>query len=248
MILMLNTNILFWIGVVILASILIIAISGILKAIRDSHTSLTVACAGSIDNSYPDHVSVKMPKDFISSKIKTDLSTERPIPFLVKGNSMQYANIHSDDIIFVVNKKSSELNNILPKVTLLSFTPGNNWSASHKIRRTWMIEKASIEENCFRNSMRTILASPLFEELRNELRDKCPSDEVLMEGAVRSLRKYKEKNQQKNKSQSGDELILISTTYRTERERLEFSIHPSSSLQGVVTSVIRRTSVTTCGA
>lgn len=230
---MTNSNIMFGIGVGILLLIMLVSILGILRVRRRTYSSFHVACAGSVDNSYPDKISVKVSKDLIRAN-------PEKIPYIVKGNSMQYANIHSDDIIFVRSISPEEIGNTLPKVTLLSFCPGNSWAASHKIRRTWRIENDSIDEDSFRNSMQTILDSTIFEQLRNELHDKCPSDEVLMQGALRSLRDFRQKHQNNYNASREGEKILISTTYRTERDRLEFSIHSSNSLQGIVTSTMRR--------
>ena len=150
---------------------------------------------------------------------------------------MQYANIHSDDIIFVAKTSASEITDSLPRVTLLSFSPGNDRVASHKIRRTWRIENASIDQEIFRNSMRRVLSSPLFLQLRNDLKEKCPSDDVLMLGAIKSLRNFQHA---RTNTDLREQQILISTTFRTERDRLEFSIHPLESLQGTVTSVMHR--------
>lgn len=232
-ILMFDMQILFWIGIVILGFILFACIIGIRRAKRDSYSSFEVACAGSTDNSYPDKVSIKVPKSLINTN-------NQRTPYVVKGNSMQYANINTEDIIFVTKASPNNINNTLPKVTLLSFSPAKEGGASHKIRRTWKIEDASIDDDRFRHTMQTILACPLFGQLRNDLQDKCPSDEILMQGAIESLQKFRQIQINNHLPITGDSKILISTTYRTEKDRLEFSIHSSDTLQGIVTSVMRR--------
>ena len=231
---MFDPQILFWTGIGILGSILFACIIGIRQAKRDSYSSFEVACAGSTDSSYPDKVSIKIPKNLINT------NNERTT-YVVKGNSMQYANINTDDIIFVTQTAIDYISNDLPKVTLLVFPKAKEGGASHKIRRTWKIEDASIDDDSFRHSMHNILTCPLFDQLRNDLQDKCPSDEILMQGAMESLRKFRQKYSLNHSPLSEDSSkILISTTYRTEKDRLEFSIHSSDNLQGIVTSVMRR--------
>ena len=139
---MVATQILFWIGIGIMVSILTACIIGICRVRQASCHSFEVACAGSTDNSYPDTVSIKVSRSLINTN-------DQRTPYIVKGNSMQYANINTDDIIFVTQSSPDLIMDGLPKVTLLSFTPTNPGGASHKIRRTWRIVNASIDDDSF---------------------------------------------------------------------------------------------------
>lgn len=219
-------------GIVILAIVLAVAIFGIVKVSRDSYSDLPVACAGSIDGNYPANVRVKLPNDFnpkdkhIGNSDSQDLRS-----FIVKGNSMQYANINPNDIIFVSPLDADSITN-LPIITLLSFKPKNRGMASYKIRRTWKLVDADISIYDFDSVMDEILSSKEFLKLSDEMGRRCPENHQLKAIARRRFSEFK--------ASSGfnpQDRFLISTTFRTERDRLEFSIHSVNSIEGEVTMV-----------
>lgn len=227
-------TILFWVGVAVLAAIFLIWCIGIVRANHETYSELEVACAGSVDSSYPEKIKIKLPDEsrYGHSGISGN-ATASLTKFIVKGNSMQYARIHSDDIIYVSHVDPDTLRNSLPKITLLDFKPTEAGSACHKIRRSWRILNSDIDTPDFISEMNRILASSQFADLRVLIGEKCPSDNELMRIALESLRKHQDRG-----TKSGD--ILISTTFRTERDRLEFSIHSLADLKGIVSYVVRR--------
>ncbi len=225
-------TIIIWVCVALLIAIFIIAVVGIFranKANKEYMISEQVACAGSVDNSYPYSVKVMLPRD----PMKTDGNIPQDVMkslrrFIVKGNSMQYADIHSDDLIYVKKSNVADLRHNLPRVTLLMFHTDSPDIANKKIRRTWGVINSGVKDEEFNRILDSILEKDQFKELRRTMGDKCPSNDDLKQIAFESLNLYRQAHG------SSEEELLLSTTFRTERDRLEFSIHPSSSLEGVV--------------
>lgn len=227
-----TSTIIVWICAALLFAIFIIAMIGIFranKAYRTTSSIERVACAGSVDNSYPETVMIRLPHD--SMKMTDGISKEEHNSlsrFIVKGNSMQYANINSDDIVYVRKTDVDSIRKALPKITLLSFAPKTPGMADRKIRRTWSVIKSDISDRDFDEILDSTLDKPQFIELRNRIGNKCPSNNMLKHIAVESLKDYRHSHK------GAVEDLLLSTTFRTEQNRIEFSIHPSSVLKGVV--------------
>ncbi|MDE7421011.1 MAG: hypothetical protein K2N35_12470 [Muribaculaceae bacterium] len=225
-----------WICASLLFVIFVIAMIGIFhanKAFRTTSSVEKVACAGSVDNSYANTVKIRLPHNPMKTGVDTskrDLSSLAR--FIVKGNSMQYANINSDDLVYVRETDVDSIRKDLPKITLLSFTPKSPGMADRKIRRTWSIIKSDVCDRDFDEILNSILNTPEFFELRNRIGDKCPSNDMLKKIAIDSLDRYRQKH-----SSDTIEDLLLSTTFRSEQNRIEFSIHPASALQGVVAYV-----------
>lgn len=223
----------FYLGLIILGAVLIAAVVGIISVSRKTYTTFPVACAGSVDARYPATERVKLPSNFsFGGKKGMPSEAAEMETYIVRGNSMQYANIRPNDIVFVSPVDLKTIDRKLPMITLLSFTPKAPGMASHKIRRTWKVVASDINERDFDAEMDRILASEAFEALRNEMGNRCPADSELKEIARRSLRRYRE-----SARHDLAEPIVISTTFRTENDRLEFSIHPLSSVKGQVAFV-----------
>lgn len=226
----------FWICIGLLVAILVIAMIGIDKAVKDSLTSENVVCAGSVDNSYPATVKIKLPFDPIrKDKSISEEEINSLNRFIVKGNSMQYAQINSDDIIYVKSIDLDTLRRELPKVTLLEFIPNAEGKAYNKIRRTWSIIDTCISTEDFENTLVSVLNSNKFAELRRQMGEKCPADNQLKAMAKQRLLKYRKSLSDNTPHQNPK--LLLSTTFRTEKNQLEFSIHPASSFKGVIAYV-----------
>ena len=220
-----------WICIGILTAIFFIAVIGIICVNKANKTTLSterVACAGSVDIAYPATVKIKLPNDplLFSPNISRE-ERESLKRFIVKGNSMQYAKINTNDFVYVKNAGIDDIRHNLPKICLLMFSPKSPHLADRKIRRTWSIINSNISNKEFEECLDNILRSDNFCELRSTMGDKCPSDEELKSIAFNSLNRYRVNH-------TDPQELLLSTTFRTERNRLEFSIHPSSSLLGVV--------------
>lgn len=230
-----NTTVLFVIGLLILLAVFLVWMAGMMRRRNDDAMLIDVACAGSVDSDYPAKAMVKNPQGSVPLENKQLSDHLKELKkFVVKGNSMQYAKINSDDIIFVEPISLDSLKNDLPRVTLLSFTPSADDRVGFKIRRTWKVVSRDISRKDFHEILDQILASDDFKSLKNEMGHRCPQDDELKQRAYLNFR------DKRAGSSSEDNEILISTTFRTERDCLEFSIHPSSSFKGIVKYISRR--------
>lgn len=212
--------------------VFLIAVIGIILANRANGKSMSeeeVVCAGSVDNSYPETIKMKLMNDPMIGLTPEERNSLRR--YVVKGNSMQYANINTNDFVYVKDSGIDAIRQNLPKICLLMFSPKSPKLANKKIRRTWRIINSDISDADFETTLEDILNSERFNELRSIMGTRCPSDNELKRIARESLGRYR------NAHNLQQEELLLSTTYRTERNRLEFSIHPSSSLQGIVAYV-----------
>ncbi len=91
---MISLPIYFWIGALILVAIFVIWLIGIMHNGHRTYYFLDVACAGSVNSSYPAKIKVKIPNDPVFSNSKlSGTNTSSLMRFIVKGNSMQYAKI-----------------------------------------------------------------------------------------------------------------------------------------------------------
>ena len=222
-----------------LIAIFIIALMGIFIAKKDNRKNMLkeeVVCAGSVDNSYPNVVTVKRINDpLLNNRLISQEEKDSLKRYVVKGNSMQYARINANDLIYVKEVGVDTIRNELPKVCLLMFSPKSPTLANRKIRRTWRIIPSDISNEGFDEALENVLLNDKFNELRGTMGTRCPSNDELKQIAKESLSRYRKTHS--NQKEKFDNELLLSTTFRTEKDRLEFSIHPSSSLQGVVAYV-----------
>lgn len=225
-------DIIFCVGSLILIAIYIIWLRGVRKAKASRYRILDVACAGTLDPYLPAKERVKLDLENAECNCRQQIQDGQKA-YLVRGNSMQYADIHNGDIVYVDSVNIEDLKQSLPKITLLTAKPERENGAGFKIRRTWQVLSKEIGEAELNSAMQEILNSVQFSNLRRKVGPHCPGDEDLKAQAVEKLRIARQ-NEQK------ETLWLLSTTYRTQSQRLEISLHPVSTLQGIVTCALRR--------
>lgn len=216
--------IIFWVSAFTLGIALLIYCAMLVCASRK--ISVPVAYAGSCHNKLPKSSFLKADLiDRLKSSIASEQQKKKDLkPFIVQGNSMQYAEIKSGDIVFA-NEQLNSFDTNLPKIVVLSIASPDNKPA-FKIRRTWRIIDADSNPNSVRQKVENTLNSPKFEELRIRVADKCPDDNVLINEVLEKYNSLPEEIKSKK--------LLLSTTYRTEDQKIGFSIHNASDLVGVV--------------
>lgn len=193
---------------------------------RSPKVSVPVAYAGSCHNNMPKSSFLKAELiDRLKSSIASKQQKKKDLkPFIVQGNSMQYAEIKSGDIVFA-NEQLYSFGTTLPQIVVLSIpSAGNN--PAFKIRRTWRIIDADSNSISVREKVEDTLNSPKFEELRIRVADRCPADSVLINEVLDKYNALPTEIRSKK--------LLLSTTYRTEDQKIGFSLHNAEDLVGVV--------------
>lgn len=148
--------------------------------------------------------------------------------YMIKGNSMQFANIESGDIVFAEDCNTSTLINEFPKIVVLRHSAKEK-GPTFKIRRAWRILPQDSDRNLIATTMYDVLSSKKFDELRELIGEKCPSNDVLISELLSKYDKLKANNK--------IDTLLLSTTYRSNEGKIGFSLHPVSSIAGVVVYV-----------
>lgn len=218
-------NILAFVGAAILFAVAVILVKGFVKLhkIQTGYTSLRIACAGSGESEYPfseiiNNSMLERVKAFIDSQKEPDLYT----PYLVKGNSMQYANLKPDDILIAKRTDMHAMRSSFPSIVVVDVKNANAGECKYKIRRAWDIVNANASEIEFKKIVDTTLYSEQFSALRERAKEKCPDEDTLRCEIISEFKK---------RQTNGD--FLLSTTYKTDEERIYFSLHSITSIAGV---------------
>lgn len=220
-------NYIFWISSIALCAVFIIWCIGFFT--RAKSVGVPIAYAGSL---HGHHVSDKrIPSDIISKLTENVQVRLKPgvklQPYAVSGDSMQFANIVSGDIVFA---NYSELENIsFPKIVVLSDPENGRKASNFKLRRAWGEISSNATSGVFEGKLNEILHSEDFMALRQQVGQKCPSDSDMKLLAIDKFNGF-----------SKDERVcdfLISTTYRRSTDKIEFSLHPKNRLKGLVEAV-----------
>lgn len=230
---MMYTGFILWLAIFALGCIFLYCCWLILRSFRTE--KISIAYAGTVHD-HPQVSSKVNAKavDYVIDKIKSQVSPEvNLIPFLVEGNSMQYADIHTGDIVITkeISENSEAYNDLLPQVVVIKDNRSDTKDV-FKLRRAWTIVPCSITSKDFSIIIETIIASKKFQDVKLLVKDKCPDDGTLMEGAMKKFSDFKCMQ---------DNFVIISTTYRTKEDRIGFSVHSLQDVIGVVVSVAAKT-------
>lgn len=217
-------NYIFWISAGVL--FVVFAIWCITFFHRSKREAVPIVFAGKSHGECPtskevDSATIDRLRNRISSKLGSDVTIN---PYLVHGNSMQFANIKDGDLVFA--ECCSESDSKFPKIVVLSGSDANTGSIHYKLRRAWSDIPSNADGILIRERLQQIVNSDEFIKLRHKIGTRCPSDEELINVAIEKYRMLSE-NQVSVP-------LLVSTTYRSDRNRIEFSIHPKSTQKGVV--------------
>lgn len=221
-------DILFYTGCALLITVTLILVVNFTKLYKYHKfqkrcSDVKIACAGSGASEYPVEEKIRNSalvrvQALINSQERPELYTS----YLVKGNSMQYANLKPNDILIAKHQDIHEAEDSFPAIVVISRDDARRGECMYKIRRAWSIVKENMAEDQFGRIVDTILTSRQFADLRERAQEKCPSDEELKFEVMNSFRVY-----------DRDGEVLLSTTYKTDRERIHFSLHSLSSVVGL---------------
>lgn len=223
---MINNTFIFWIAsTIFICGILFLLGYLVILIINRRKTAIPVACAGSAHHYYPKEC--EKTRTFLKNLAKKSRikNYKHMQPYLIMGNSMQYANIVNDSIVLAEDTSGILHEDDLPRVVVLQRADASSEECQYKLRRAWKVINSNMSLEDYTNSVNDVLASPEFHELRDRIKDKCPSDAELMESATAQF----------NERISMDlgKTFILSTTYRTEMGKVDFSIHKTSSLAGI---------------
>lgn len=195
---------------------------------------LPTICAGSFDGTIVSSVeTISLTNNKFTDINGEIIKIENYDGFIVKGNSMQFCNILTNDLLLAQKDfKISDLK--FPEVIALSNYNVAPEQCKYKLRRAWHIcsDKNTNEE--FKNILTQIILTPKFQELKSSLREKGidQTDDLIDDF-------FDEKNGRlaKYKALYGNEaisLIVISTTYEPKDKKVHFSIHKTDTIVGIV--------------
>lgn len=219
---MVYSDFIFWGAIVVLSGIFLYCCWLMISAFKTQ--SIPIAYAGSIHGPHPSSAKVNAKAiDIIKNQLRENSSNENLIPYLVDGDSMQYADIHNGDI--VLTEKPNFLNLELPKVIVLEGINNSDSTLIFKLRRAWKVLPNDTDILTFTEIIKDILVSDKFKELKSLVKHKCPTDSNLLEEIVDKYKHFDNSNR---------EDIVISTTYRTGIQKIGFSLHRTADVVGVV--------------
>lgn len=221
-----TSKIIFWIATVILAMAFVVwCILMFILNKRRTNIKVPIACAGTGHDKLPRDVS--MIKEFIENLAQKSMIpfNSNLKPYFIKGNSMQYAKIFNDSIVLAEKSNGVIDESELPKVIVLRISDARENECQFKLRRAWKVITHDTTTANFEHEVLEVVSSSEFQELRNRIGEHCPSDESLMASALEKFNR--------RRTEGSQETYILSTTYRTERKMVDFSLHRLSSLAGV---------------
>lgn len=192
-----------------------------------------VACAGSNDHSSCEKVeTIDIEACNFCDKNGKLLNVSQYECFVVHGNSMKYAGINDRDFLFVPKgfELSSLTNESLPQILVIRYRENIENRAKFKVRRTWY--KGTIDEK-LEEVASNIIDSKAFSKLTQE-KGYQGKDWMLNDLKIKRIARYKDAYFKDGNCPTEYKEIIISTTYDTEDEEIHFSIHPASSIIGIV--------------
>lgn len=155
--------------------------------------------------------------------------------YIVKGDSMQFCNIFTGDLILVPKGFSiTDLYN-LPSVIVIKDNKALPSQCQYKIRRAWMVCSDKTDKEKLRDILVDIMNSNQFRDLQKELeKERIHQNEQellcdFFDEKDGRLERYLRTNSDNTECQ-----IVISTTYDTEKRKIHFSIHKVENVIGIV--------------
>lgn len=203
------------------------------KSMCYSNYTYPTACAGSPAMDIPAFASA-LPLEYVEFKDKDGkvMNPDGFLHFIVKGESMQFADIHDNYMIFVKEKHDIDF----PKVIVLRRETAPKDQVQYKIRRGWQFSNVKDAESV----VEKILDSKEFDIIRR-LQPYDNDTDMLHDFLHKRLKKYKQEHPFSEEKDNRYFNVIISTTYHTEncpdekdRGKIRFSIHPTSLLVGEV--------------
>lgn len=205
------------------------------------YSDYLTACAGTPKGDEPKKAkAVALDVTVFKTQDGTEINPDDYLVFLVKGNSMKFANIHDGDLIFVA--KGFRIVNLkkFPYILVLKRNNPKPGESEYKIRRAWKIAQYNPNDR-FEKEIREIMASKEFchvKKLKNDdgqnvyLGDEAVIEDFLTE----RLKEYEDTYIKCKNPDLWNKTVVISTTFDTKKKQkfIHFSIHPIGNIVGIV--------------
>lgn len=159
------------------------------------------------------------------------------LQFVVEGNSMQFCGIHDKDLIFVAKEFRIVQLKTFPYILVLKNCDAKEGQSMYKVRRAWGL--AQFGDDRFETSVRKIMNSEEFREIKSlkgsDGNHAYRGDEQVIDDFLSNrLPKYEKKYIECDNPDNWNRTVVISTTFDTEDKFIHFSIHPISTIVGIV--------------
>lgn len=237
-----------WIVFIISSAIFVILFGKLIRATRKSNREtskdFSYVYAGEADGEQIDAPAINMP---VSERVFLDengclIDLKKYDGYLVKGNSMELANIKEGDILLSAHDFTFEDNIPLPNIFVLEREHLHEKEAKYKLRRVWAV--AYLSEVDPKDVIRGIMTHPEFIKLKQN-KNVCVDDQQMEDEFLEDrLPIYKKEHPNWNTKGHNEERVAISTTLRKETnngqlhteagKHISFSIHPASLVVGQV--------------
>lgn len=196
------------------------------------------ACAGIPDSDKPAEAqSVSMEFNKFLGKDGQILDPNKYLQFVVEGNSMQFCGIHDKDLIFVPKEFRIVQLKEFPYILVLKNSDAKEGHSKYKVRRAWGLSQFG--DDRFETDVRRIMDSEQFQEIKKlkgiDGNRAYRGDEQVIEDFIKNrLPKYEQKYINCDNPDNWNRTVVISTTFDTEDRLIHFSIHPISTIVGIV--------------
>lgn len=232
-------DVIFWAGIILAIIFILIYIIGeriTRKNVKSIHETLSrevlpTVSAGSHYKDIPaEKESVSTTFNAFKNSAGLRLDTEEYNAYLVQGNSMQYCDIHTGDIVFSPKGFRIEDLKKFPSIIILKNNAATSGQCQYKIRRAWKICQDNLSESEYDDILKEIMESSDYKILKEKARDIYESDDEMLREFKRKLDIYIKER----KASNATENIVISSTYDIDDKKIKFSIHRISSIVGIV--------------
>lgn len=156
--------------------------------------------------------------------------------YVVEGNSMKFCGIETGSLIFV--KKGFTLSDIdrFPVVLVIKRIDAFGNQPQFKIRRAWRICKIENDTD-FKSIIHEIITSSSFKDIKEVFEKEgvySGDDNLIIDFMENRLPYYLRKYIHCESPKDSDKEFVISTTYDTVSQKIHFSMHPVTSIIGIV--------------
>lgn len=195
------------------------------KVLSDKNFSYPVACAGSRDVcGVPTAQGIDVNEVQLADADGKAINPRDYSKFVVHGDSMKYAGISDGDLIFVKRGFKPDDLTDFPQIIVLRYRCAEPEKPNYKVRRAWA--KGTVDSD-FESIAESVFDNPKFQNLERQ-QGFMGKDWMLQNLREERLPKF---HTDYPNATGG---IVLSTTFDTATNQIHFSLHPATSVVGIV--------------